>query len=71
MDTKQKIVTTVYIVIFFVIFTTYTFIKTFSIVYNALTGQDDVVSDQDHNYTWFGRFLVGIIFAIIILFTSS
>lgn len=72
MDTKERIVITFYVVLLFVLFTTSTFIKAFTIVYNSITGQyDDTISDQNHHYTWYGRILVGTIFAIVILSISS
>lgn len=70
MDTKEKISITFYIVVLFVLFTTTAFIKALGLIYGSITGQDDTVVDGD-NLTLFGKFVVGLIFAIIILLTSS
>tara|TARA_E500000331_G_C17256921_1_gene713493 strand:- start:1028 stop:1243 length:216 start_codon:yes stop_codon:yes gene_type:complete len=70
MDTKEKIAITFYIVVLFVVFTTATFVKTVGLIYGSLLGNDDTIVDGD-NLTLFGKFVVGLIFAILILLTSS
>lgn len=62
---KNKIILSVYIFIFYVLFTHPLFLKVFTLIFSNIS-QQNILNDND-TLNIFGHFIIGCIFSIVIL----
>lgn len=66
MDPKQRLQLVVYIVFLFLLFSNVTFHNIFFQLYSSIFNNNSI-QDEYNNINFFGKFLLAILFAIIIL----